>query len=164
MHSSAQQRGAVVSVRNLRRPTLRIPVARLFGHPVGKRAIVLTVFLARLACAQIDTTSIAPHHYLDLYRNATIPGDAEARIASVGARLTHRNEHFGIAAVESTTQSTGQSTTQDDDATILRRLAAQPNVDLVIHDRIVSAHRLLIQSINPASVGSDGTSQSPRPT
>ena len=72
--------------------------------------------------ATIDTTSVAPHRYLVLYRNATIPGDAEARIAAAGAHLIHRNEHFGIAAV--------QSATQEDDATTLRRLAAQPNVDL----------------------------------
>jgi subtilisin family serine protease len=96
-----------------------------------------------LAEAQIDTTSIAPHRYLVLYRNAAIPGDAEARIASSGARLTQRNEHFGIAAVES----------RDDDATTLRRLAAQPNVDYVLHDRIVSAHRLRLQAIQPASIG-----------
>jgi subtilisin family serine protease len=98
---------------------------------------------APFAQAQIDTTSIAPHRYLVLYRNATIPGDAEARIASSGARLTQRNEHFGIAAVES----------QDDDATTLRRLAAQPNVDYVLHDRIVSAHSLRLQAIQSASVG-----------
>ncbi len=132
----------------------------LFGHFIRKRAAILVLVLTRLACAQIDATSIAPHHYLVLYRNATIPGDAEARIASAGAHLTHRNEHVGIAAAESTVQST----TQDDDATILRRLAAQPNVELVLHDRIVSAHRLLIQSINPAAVGIDGTLQSPLPT
>jgi subtilisin family serine protease len=131
----------------------------VFGHPVSKRAIVLMLFLTPLASAQIDTTSIAPHRYLVLYRNATIPGDAEAHIASSGARLTKRNEHFGIAAVES----------HDDDATTLRRLAAQPNVDYVLHDRIVSAHRLLLQAINlapvgAASVGVEGTGQIPKPT
>ena len=56
--------------------TLRVPVARLFGHAIYKRAIVMIFFLARLAGAQIDTTSVAPHRYLVLYRNATIPGDA----------------------------------------------------------------------------------------
>ena len=48
------------------------------------------------------------------------------------ARLTQRSEHFGIAAV--------QSAASEDDATTLRRLAAQPNVDYLLHDRIVSAH------------------------
>ncbi|HSY67662.1 MAG TPA: S8 family peptidase [Edaphobacter sp.] len=140
--------------------TLRVPVARLFGHAIYKRATVMIFFLARLAGAQIDTTSVAPHRYLVLYRNATIPGDAEARIASTGARLTRRNEHLGIAAIE--------SMAQQDDATTLRRLAAQPNVAYVLHDRILSAH-LRLRAIDPASIGlasigKDGTGPSTGPT
>jgi subtilisin family serine protease len=120
----------------------------------------MALFLARLAGAQVgaqvDTSSIAPHRYLVLYRNATIPGDAESRVASTGAHLSRRNEHFGIAAVE--------STIPEDDASTLRRLAAQPNVDYVLHDRIVSAHRLRLRSITPASVGVSITGQSPSPS
>jgi len=86
----------------LRTPALRAPAARAIGHRVFRRAVVLALFFGRLAGAQIDTSSVAPHRYLVLYRNATIPGDAESRVASAGAHLTQRNEHFGIAAVEST--------------------------------------------------------------
>jgi subtilisin family serine protease len=107
--------------------------------------VAILAFGAVSAGAQIDTTSIAPHRYLVLYRNATIPGDAAAHIASAGAHLTRRNEHFGIAAVE--------STTSEDDATTLRRLASQPNVDYVLHDRIVSAHSLRLRPVTPASAG-----------
>jgi lantibiotic leader peptide-processing serine protease len=144
-----------------RAPTLGVPDACWFGHAICRRAVLLIFLLARLAGAQIDTTSVAPHRYLVVYRNAAIPGDAEARIASTGARLTRRNEHFGIAAVE--------STTQQDDATTLRRLAAQPNVAYVLHDRILSAHHLRLQandsaSTDPASIGKDGTGQSTGPT
>jgi lantibiotic leader peptide-processing serine protease len=116
---------------------------------------LLLVMVAGLAHAQIDTTSIAPHRYLVVYRNATIPGDAESRVASAGAHLVRRNEHFGIAAVE--------STVGEDDATTLRRLATQPNVDYVLHDSIVSAHRLRLRAITPASIGIDSTGQSPNP-
>ena len=93
------------------------------------------------ASAQADTTSIAPHHYLIVYRNAVIPADAEARVTSTGSRLTGRSEHLGIAAA--------QSSPQEDDALVLRRLAAQPNVDFVLHDFIVSAHRLNTRVIAP---------------
>jgi hypothetical protein len=96
--------------------------------------ILMAVALAPLANAQIDSTSVVPNRYLIVYRNATIPADAAARISSAGARLLQRNEHFGIAAVQSTAVS-------QDDATTIRRLAAQPNVAYVLHDRIVSAHR-----------------------
>jgi subtilisin family serine protease len=159
MYTSAQSRGAAVSLRSKltrRAPTLGVPDAGRFGHAICRRAVLLVFFLARLAGAQIDTTSVAPHRYLVLYRNATIPGDAEARIASTGARLTRRNEHFGIAAVE--------STARQDDATTLRRLADQPNVAYVLHDRIISAHHLRLQPIDPASIGSDRNAQSTSPT
>jgi subtilisin family serine protease len=132
-----------------------MPALRQLGSCLFRSSLALLLFLARAAYAQIDTNSIAPHHYLVLYRNATIPADAETRIASIGARLIHRNEHFGIAAV--------QSATQEDDATTLRRLAAQPNVEFVLHDRIVSAHHLRLQAITPASIGVGGTSQSSNP-
>jgi hypothetical protein len=131
-------------------------ISRWFVHSLRKTVIALPLLFPSFAAAQIDTTSIAPHRYLVLYRNAAIPGDAESRIASAGARLTRRNEHIGIAAVE--------SAASEDDAATLRRLAAQPNVDYVFHDRIVSAHSLRLRAVTPASVspvsvGVDGTGQ-----
>ena len=156
---------SVPSIFHLPTPALRVPVARAITRRLLHRTVVLAIFLARVAGAQvsgsqIDTTSIAPHRYLVLYRNATIPGDAASRIAAAGAHLVHRNEHFGIAAVES--QSTAQNPAQDD-ADTLRRLAAQPNVEYVLHDRIVSAHRLRLQSIGPAS-SVETAVQSPNPS
>ena len=126
------------------------PTARRSLVPLAQAlllAVVATLSTAPLANAQvnaqidtqIDTNSIAPHHYLIVYRNATIPGDAAARVTSTGARLLQRNEHFGIAAV--------QSPASQDDATTLRLLSAQPNVAYVLHDRIVSAHRLLARAL-----------------
>jgi subtilisin family serine protease len=152
-------RSTVLLLANSILPTTarRIPAARAIGHRLFRRAFILALFFARLAgdqaSAQIDTNSVAPHRYLVLYRNATIPGDAESRVASTGAHLTRRNEHFGIAAVE--------STVPEDDASTLRRLAAQPNVDYVLHDRIVSAHSLRLQSSPSASTGVNVTGQSP---
>jgi subtilisin family serine protease len=106
--------------------------------------VLLAVSLAPLASAQIDTTNVVPNRYLIVYRNAAIPADADARISSAGVRLLHRNEHFGIAAV--------QSTASQDDATTIRRLSAQPNVAYVLHDRIVSAHRLQTRAIAPLNI------------
>ena len=121
------------------------------------RVFAVTLAIGAVSAgAQIDTNSIAPHRYLVLYRNASIPGDAAARIASTGAHLTRRNEHLGIAAV--------QSAASDDDATTLRHLAAQPNVDYVLRDRIVSAHSLRLGTIAPASVGVDSTGESSAPS
>jgi lantibiotic leader peptide-processing serine protease len=149
---------SIVSTPQFRVSTSRPSRGRLF-----RQAIVPALLLARLAFAQlvwsqvasqVDTTSIAPHRYLVLYRNAAIPGDAETRIASAGAHLTHRNEHLGIAAVESASQ---------DDAATLRSLAAQPNVDIVLHDRIVFAHRLRLQSVTPVNLDLGPSGKSPSP-
>lgn len=151
----------------LRTQAFLASVGRRIGRRSLQRTFVLALFLTPLASAQIDTSSVAPDRYLVVYRNATIPGDAESRIASAGARLTRRNEHLGIAAVESPTESAAQSTaksTAQDDATTLRLLAAQPNVEYVLHDRIVFAHRLRLQRINAASIGIDTAGQSPSPT
>ena len=110
---------------------------------------LLSLLSPTLVHAQIDTTSFVPHRYLVLYRNATIPGDAEARTLSAGARLTQRNEHLGIAVVQSIDS-------QQDDAATLRLLAAQPNVVTVLHDRIVSAHQLRAAFISSTTETSTG--------
>jgi subtilisin family serine protease len=93
-----------------------------------------------IANAQIGTAAISTHHYLVVYRNAIIPADAARHTASIGSRLTQRNEHLGIAAV--------QSPASEDDAVTLRRLATLPNVAYVLHDRIVSTHNIRLQGLS----------------
>jgi len=124
-------------------------------HGRLKHTVLLSLLLPSIASAQIDTTSFVPHRYLVLYRNATIPGDAEARILATGARLSQRNEHLGIAVV--------QSASSQDDAATLHLLAAQPNVLTVLHDRIVSAHRIQLQPIasTTSNVGTGDQSSNP---
>ncbi len=140
---------------SVRAPGLRMITLRRVALFLCTRLVILLPLLARRAVAQIDTSTIAPHHFLILYRNATIPADAEARIAFAGARLIHRNEHLGIAAV--------QSAPQEDDAATLHRLAAQPNVEFILRDRVVYAHSLRVRSVNPATVGPGRTNKSPAP-
>jgi lantibiotic leader peptide-processing serine protease len=128
-------------------------------HGRLKHTVLLSLLLPSIAVAQIDTTSFVPHRYLILYRNATIPGDAEVRVLSTGARLTQRNEHLGIAVVQS-------PFSQQDDATTLRLLSSQPNVVTVLHDRIVSAHRILLQPIasTTSNVGTGDQPSNPNPS
>src|ERR1700722_2172500 len=168
MHTSTQSRGAAVFLL----PDFAPPKPRLAAFlsrrpPLGTLArVLLALSIAPLsstplASAQIDTNSTAPHRYLIVYRNATIPGDAAARVTSAGARLLQRNEHFGIAAV--------QSPASQDDATTLRLLSAQPNVAYVLHDRIVSAHSVVARTVAPKYVRVVGsvtppTTSSPNPS
>jgi lantibiotic leader peptide-processing serine protease len=142
----------------LARPSLRTVGARPLCRSISRLAALFLPLLPPLAVAQIDTTSIAPHHYLVLYRNATIPADAEAHLLSAGTRLTQRNEHLGIAAV--------QSPPSQDDATTLRILSAQPNVSYVLHDRIISALRLRLEpnALRAADVNSGAQPLTPAST
>jgi lantibiotic leader peptide-processing serine protease len=125
---------------NFDRPKPPLNVFRSRNLSLGTAArIVLALSITPLAVAQIDTARIAPHRYLIIYRNATIPGDADTQVTLAGARLVQRNEHLGVATV--------QSPLSQADATTIRLLSRQPNVAYVLHDRIVSAHRLLTRAI-----------------
>jgi lantibiotic leader peptide-processing serine protease len=107
-------------------------------------AVLALTVIAPYLHAQI-TSNIVPNRYIVVYRNGSIPGDAELHTRTTGAHLLHRNERFGTALV------TGTSSTLGDDAVQMRRLAAQPNVDYVLHDRIVTATHLTIRTeINPS--------------
>jgi subtilisin family serine protease len=129
---------------------------RLFDRKLSRLAALFLPLLPPAAIAQIDTAQVAPHRYLVIYRNATIPADAEAHLLSAGTRLTQRNEHIGIAAV--------QSPASQDDATTLRLLSAQPNVSYVLHDRIVSALRLRLKPIAGTAHDNNGAQSLQPPT
>ena len=94
---------------------------------------------------------IVPNRYIVVYRNA-IPGDAETLTLLAGARLLQRHDRLGIATVQvprpasPATPRLAQQAAQDDQATV-RQLAAQPNVEYVLHDRIVTAHRLRVRPV-----------------
>lgn len=104
--------------------------------------------------AQAPATSggdVLPNRYIVVYRNV-IPGDAETRTLALGARLLHRHDRLGIATVQATRSALPArarlgppSAEEDQDA--IRRLAAQPNVEYVLHDRIVTARRLRIRAL-----------------
>jgi lantibiotic leader peptide-processing serine protease len=132
-------------------PSHAAPRSRNLCPGVLTRALlaicIIPFTVAQIVIAQIDTSSVAPHRYLIVYRNSAIPSDAEARVTSAGARLLQRNEHLGIAIV--------QSPLSQDDATTSHLLSAQPNIAYVLHDRIVAAHRLLTHAIRRGTDGVD---------
>ena len=101
----------------------------------------ILIFCPISSGAQVDTAAIVPHRYLVIYRNSTVPGDAEARARLLGERLIRRDDRLGIVTI--------QSDPSEDDATAMRRLRAQPNVAYVLHDRILSAERLHLKIPSP---------------
>ncbi|CAN5647026.1 hypothetical protein BH10ACI4_BH10ACI4_02780 [soil metagenome] len=99
---------------------------------------LLCLLLGSGACslqAQFDA-SIVPHRYIVVYRDAIVPGDIEVRARVAGTRLLQRHDRLGLAIV---------ADSGGDDASTMRRLATQPNVESVFHDRIVTAGAITIR-------------------
>jgi subtilisin family serine protease len=108
-------------------------------------ALALVVGLGAIPLhAQFDTAAI-PHRYIVVYRNTVIPGDVEVRARSVGASVLRRNERFGLTVIDAA------SATDTDDAKTMRAFAAQPDVEFVVHDRMIYASAITLRpAIHPS--------------
>ena len=140
--------------------------------------VLISAIMAPHLHAQFDNSGIVAHRYLVVYRNGAIPGDAEARAHAAGTRLLHRSERFGIAVVQdesfapsgrttsraniSSTSAGSASSSTEDDAITMQRLAAQPGVAYVLHDRVVLADRLVTRPLLSTTLSSSDTGQSYR--
>ena len=127
----------VLSRRPYPRPDLRRLLYSLFRNVAGPTSLAMT--LAAAPVLGQFTSGPVPHRYIIVYRNATIPGDAESRAGSLQARVIHRNERFGLTVIRSIP---GPNL---DDAGVMRELAAQPGVEYVVHDRFVSASAITLR-------------------
>ncbi len=118
--------------------------------------ILVTAFRARAQELPSPLGAAVPHRYLVAYRNSSIPSDAEAHVHGAGTHIVRSNSFFGISVLE--TASTA------DDAAVVATLRADPNVEFVIHDRIVMAHNLLLRGAVPATIGVTVGTSPPTPT
>jgi subtilisin family serine protease len=127
--------------------------------------VALTLITVILACAlrahaqQLPSPigAAVPHRYLIVYRNGVIPADAGARARLAGGRLLRGNVPFGITVLDTSSGS--------DEAATIAALRADPSVEYVIHDLILSAHSLILRPILSATVGiAPAPAPSPTPT
>ena len=86
-----------------------------------------------------------PHRYLVVYRDGTFPSVAESFLRVPGVQVVRRHQAFGIAVVESDPSA--------DEAATIAGLLAHPNVEFVVHDRMLSSHSLLLRPVLPATFG-----------
>src|SRR3569833_1392296 len=104
-----------------------------FSSPI---AIFCTLFFAALAPAQDSPVArIVPHRYIVMYRQNAIAPDADARASRMGAHIVQRHNRFGMTVVQGRASASSVSE--------MAALAAQPNVERVIPDRIVTGHWML---------------------
>ena len=81
-----------------------LPVASFLKTLKARRIHLVATSLLITCAAQIHAqfdTAIVPHHYIVVYRNATVPGDASTHTHAAGARMLQRHDRFGLAVVES---------------------------------------------------------------
>ena len=116
----------------------------------GQLLSCTTVSLSMIAASAQSTSPVGasiPTRFLVSYRNSAIPASAEASVQRAGARLVQRQSALGISVVQATVAT----------ATAVRQqLAADPEVQAVVEDRVVTAHTLQVTATPaPASPTSD---------
>ena len=91
------------------------------------------------AAAQTATSQAAAgtHRMIVLYRNSSIPGNAEQTAQLAGGRLVRRHERFGAAVVTGTAAAEAQ-------------LRSDPNVEYVVSDRAIAGNAVLPRALNGA--------------
>jgi subtilisin family serine protease len=121
---------------------------------------IATVLVALLLSANVfpqtahrsnaPAESIAHGHLVVFYRGGKLPADAERIAASVGASARH-NARFGLSSL---------AVTGDEDLAI-DRLRAEPEVALVLHDRYVRGHALIVSGQTKAELAKPNTGSAP---
>lgn len=115
------------------------------------------ISIAAPVAAQTDSGGnagdIVPGRYLLVYRNGVIPQGANAHIQAAGGRVIGRRSRFGISAVEipnrtAISRLAGRPDSENNDATVIASLKAQPGVAYVLHDRLVTGHRLRVRTVS----------------
>jgi subtilisin family serine protease len=129
---------------------LRRPI--LFALTVAYAAQISTAQTQRQVASPISQP--IPGRLIVLYRNHTIPADADSLARTAGAHTLHHLTHLGVTAL---------SVAPADEPRALAQLAANPQVALVLHDRFVIAHSLQfsrVQLAAPLDAGDPTTSGS----
>ena len=118
---------------------------RSFLRTCVRASILLSAMFAaaaRLPGQSSASATGATGRLLVVYRNGSIPGDAETRSARVGARVLQRHERFGTAVVAASSAAEAQ-------------LRADPSVEYVVRDRPINGSRLAVRA-QAAATASDG--------
>lgn len=113
--------------------------------------MLLAVVTVQISTAQTEPTQPISGHLLIVYRNHTVPANADALARTAGARAMHHLRHLGITTL---------SVTPSGEPRALAQLVANPQVALVLHDRYVTGHSIhfvRIQLVAPLDAGAPTT-------
>jgi subtilisin family serine protease len=129
---------------------------RLLGQHLTFAAVLVTALNVSAQQLPNPIGAAVPHRYLVGYRNASTASVAQSLVRLPGVQVLREHQSFGIAIVQ---------TDARDEAATIAVLRADPNVEFVVHDRILSAHSLLLRPVVPAILGvTTGSSPAPIPS
>lgn len=108
--------------------------------------ILAAVVISLRAPAQLPSPvgAAVPLRYLVAYRNMTAPGVAQSLVRVPGVEVVRQHPIFGIAVIQ---------TTSANEVAAIAALRADPNVEYVVHDRVLAAHSLIVRPDLHATVG-----------
>ncbi len=99
---------------------------------------LMTAAEAPAQVAASPAAAAASRRMIVLYRNGSIPGNAEESATRAGGHLLRRHERFAAAVVAGTAAAENQ-------------LRADPSVEYVVEDRVVSGDALLLRALDTAA-------------
>jgi subtilisin family serine protease len=80
--------------------------------------------------------AIVPGRLVVVYRNGSVPANADAIASAAGAHSAMHLRLFGLSALQ----------VQGDESAAIARLRSRPEVKTVLHDRLVTAHAIALVS------------------
>jgi len=104
---------------------------------IVSRLLAILTFLSTTALSQTPIGRAIPGRFIVTYRNGAIPASAASTAQAAGAHLLQRHERLGIAIIQASSSSAEN---------VRATLTADPSVQFVVEDRIVSAHAVQIRS------------------
>ena len=117
------------------------------------RTVAILTFLTSSLLSQTPMGRTVPGRFIVSYRNGAVPSTAAASAQTAGASLVQRHERLGIAIIQASTSSADQ---------LRATLIADPAVQSVVEDRIVSAHAISVRPATAASSTPDALYNSPQ--
>ncbi len=120
-----------------------------FGQLLSCSAVSLSLVAASAQSTSPVGASV-PTRFLVSYRNSVIPEGAEASVERAGARLVQQHRALGISVVQATPATA---------AFVRQQLAADPSIQAVVEDRLLTAHTLQV-TVAPTPTPAPATSTS----
>lgn len=110
-------------------------VRRLIFFALAAAVITSTLPAQTASSVALPISSPIPGRLLILYRNHTVPANADSLARAAGARAMHHLTHLGVTTL---------AVPPADETRALALLIADPQVALVLHDRYVTGHSIRV--------------------